>query len=183
MSLADWERNGWLTPHRTSRQEISELLAIVQRDLHDSRARDVSADWRFNIAYNAALQAAKAALAASGYRVARGADSHHRTSRAWRTRSDSTRSSVRRLGVFRKRRNTAEYDHAGVTSEAEADEMRALARPAQQVIAWLSSKSSRSVTTAQVGQRPFSMRISSAAAASAASAVEHQRRVEHQLGT
>jgi hypothetical protein len=44
MSLAEWERNGWLTPHRTSPQEISELLAIVQRDLQDSRARDVSAD-------------------------------------------------------------------------------------------------------------------------------------------
>jgi hypothetical protein len=45
MSLAEWERNGWLTPHHTSPQEISELLAIVQRDLQDSRARDVSADY------------------------------------------------------------------------------------------------------------------------------------------
>ena len=51
----------------------------MQRDLHDSRAADVSADWRFNIAYNAALQSAKAALAAAGFRAARGWDAHRRT--------------------------------------------------------------------------------------------------------
>ncbi len=138
MSLIDWERNGWLTPHRTSPQEISELLAIVQRDLQDSRARDVSADWRFNIAYNAALQAAKAALAASGYRVARGTDSHHRTLESLAHTIGLDNVSVRRLGVFRKRRNTAEYDHAGVTSDAEADEMRVLAESIRdQVQGWL----------------------------------------------
>jgi hypothetical protein len=138
MSLADWERNGWLTPHRTSPQEINELLALVQRDLHDSRARDVSADWRFNIAYNAALQAAKTALAASGYRVARGTDSHHRTLESLAHTIGLEGASVRRLGVFRKRRNTAEYDHAGITSDAEADEMRALAETVRdRVVAWL----------------------------------------------
>ena len=63
MSLADWERNGWLTPHASSPQDIADLQAVVRRDLRDSQARDVSADWRVNIAYNAALQAAKAALA------------------------------------------------------------------------------------------------------------------------
>jgi len=35
----------------------------------------LTADWRLNIAYNAALQAATAALAASGYRAAR--EAHH----------------------------------------------------------------------------------------------------------
>ena len=138
MSLADWERAGWLTPHRTSPQEISGLLAIVQRDLHDSRARDVSADWRFNIAFNAVLQAAKAALAASGYRVARGADSHHRTLESLAHTIGRDSASIRRLAVFRKRRNMAEYDHAGITSDAEADEMRALAETIRdQVVAWV----------------------------------------------
>ena len=66
MSLTDWERNGWLTTHTTSRQEVGDLLALIRRDLHDSRSADLSADWRFNIAYNAALQSAKVALAASG---------------------------------------------------------------------------------------------------------------------
>ena len=45
MSLSDWQRRGWLTPHTTSAREIADLLALVQRDLHDSRATGVSADW------------------------------------------------------------------------------------------------------------------------------------------
>jgi hypothetical protein len=35
----------------------------------------ISEDWKLNIAYNAALQAATAALAAAGYRAAR--EQHH----------------------------------------------------------------------------------------------------------
>ncbi len=75
MSFADWVKNGWLVAHKSSKQEIANLLGIVARDLKDSQAKDVSDDWRFAIAYNAALQAATAALAASGYRAGR--DSHH----------------------------------------------------------------------------------------------------------
>jgi hypothetical protein len=75
VSFADWVKNGWLVAHKSSKQEITNLLGIVARDLKDSQAKDVSDDWRFAIAYNAALQAATAALAASGYRAGR--DSHH----------------------------------------------------------------------------------------------------------
>ena len=75
VSFADWVNNGWLVAHTSSKQEITNLLGIVARDLKDSQAKDVSDDWRFAIAYNAALQAATAALAAAGYRASR--DSHH----------------------------------------------------------------------------------------------------------
>lgn len=75
MSLPDWERNGWLTRHQTSRNEIRELLQVVERDLADSVAEGLSSDWKMNIAYNAGLQAAAAALAAAGYRASR--DAHH----------------------------------------------------------------------------------------------------------
>jgi hypothetical protein len=66
MSFADWVKNGWLVAHKSSRDEIQNLLGIVERDLNDSQAKDVSNDWRFAIAYNAALQAATAVLAATG---------------------------------------------------------------------------------------------------------------------
>jgi hypothetical protein len=66
MSLQDWVRNAWLVPLKTSREEIQNLLGIVERDLRDSRAEGISNDWRFAIAYNAALQAAAAALARPG---------------------------------------------------------------------------------------------------------------------
>jgi hypothetical protein len=75
MSFADWVKNGWLDTHGSSREEIGNLLSIVERDLKDSQSKDVSNDWRFAIAYNAALQAAAAALAGAGYHASR--DSHH----------------------------------------------------------------------------------------------------------
>jgi hypothetical protein len=75
MNLADWLRMGWLVEHKTSEREIADLLALVERDLAASRLAGLDADWRLNIAYNAALQAATAALAASGYRATR--DSRH----------------------------------------------------------------------------------------------------------
>jgi hypothetical protein len=60
-----------LVAHKSSEQEIGNLLGIVARDVKDSEAKGVSDDWRFAIAYNAALQAATAALAAAGYRASR----------------------------------------------------------------------------------------------------------------
>lgn len=64
MSFANWVNNGWIVAHTSSKTEIANSLGIVARDLKDSQAKDVSDDWRFAIAYNAALQAATAALAA-----------------------------------------------------------------------------------------------------------------------
>jgi len=75
MSLQNWLNNGWLTEHRTSSQEITALLAVADRDLSDCKTSGLSPDWKLNIAYNAALQTATAALAASGYRAVR--DAHH----------------------------------------------------------------------------------------------------------
>jgi len=52
VSFADWVNNGWLVAHKSSKQEIANLLGIVARDLKDSQAKDVSDDWCFAIAYN-----------------------------------------------------------------------------------------------------------------------------------
>src|SRR5215470_16260125 len=67
MSLQQWAENGWLRPHQTSPQEIDDLFAIVARDLTDATGT-ISADWRFGIAYNAALKLCVILLHASGYR-------------------------------------------------------------------------------------------------------------------
>jgi hypothetical protein len=44
VSFADWVKNGWLVAHKSSKQEIANLLGIVARDLKDSQAKDVSDD-------------------------------------------------------------------------------------------------------------------------------------------
>ena len=51
MSLKQWAENGWLKPHKTTPQEIRNLLAIVDRDLQDV-AGGISADSRLSLAYN-----------------------------------------------------------------------------------------------------------------------------------
>ncbi len=43
MSLQQWADNGWLRPHRTSPEEIENLIKIVDRDLSDATER-VSSD-------------------------------------------------------------------------------------------------------------------------------------------
>ena len=55
MSLKRWLDNGWLRRHQTSSKEISDLMEIVDRDLKDAKT-GISDDWRFGIAYNAALK-------------------------------------------------------------------------------------------------------------------------------
>lgn len=137
MSLADWERNGWLTKHQTSPNEIRDLLQVVERDLADSASKELSADWRLNIAYNAALQAATAALAAAGYRASR--DSHHfRVIQSLRETVGVDASAVATFDAFRKKRNITGYERVGTVSDADASTMRTLAvRVRDEVIGWL----------------------------------------------
>ena len=77
MSLQSWAINGWLRVHQTSPQEIQELLAMVDRDLTDAGG-DISNDWRFGIAYNAAPKLCAVLLYASRYRPERTLQ-HYRT--------------------------------------------------------------------------------------------------------
>jgi len=127
MSLKDWQLNGWLIAHKTSPQEIADLLAVADRDLNDCKASGLSADWRLNIAYNAALQAATAALAACGYRAVREAH-HYRVSQSLVYTIDLSPSVVTQFDAFRKKRNIGGYERAGMTSDQEADEMFSLAK-------------------------------------------------------
>ena len=137
MSLSDWERNGWVVKHRTSRHEIRDLLQVVERDLADSAAEGLSADWRMNIAYNAALQAATAALAAAGYRPSRDAH-HYRVIQSLRETLGADAAVVATFDAFRKKRNISGYERIGLVSDADAGAMRALAVALRRdVMAWL----------------------------------------------
>ena len=127
MSLQDWLKSGWLVEHQTSRQELVNLLGMADRDLAQCRMPHLSSDWQLNIAYNAALQAATAALAAAGYRAAREAH-HYRViqSLAYTIKADA--SLIAQLDKFRKKRNIGSYERAGVASDQEAKEMFVLAK-------------------------------------------------------
>lgn len=143
MSLENWAKNGWLRPHQTNRQQIADLLAIVERDLADARNTSVSADWQFGIAYNAALKLCTILLYASGYRPEKNL-AHYRTLQALPLILGTDRDDdADYLDACRAKRNTAEYDVAGTVSQSEADELREFASALQaEVIEWLRSKHS-----------------------------------------
>ncbi len=114
--------------HRTSKKELDSLRAVIIRDLADASLDGLSADRRFATAYNAALQAAKMAVACAGYRVA-GAG-HHRISfeavkRAIGKAADPYGDYFDRC---RRKRNVIDYDDAFVATETEAEEIVVKAR-------------------------------------------------------
>ena len=126
MNLSEWLKNGWLIEHRTSRLEIEHLFRLVDRDLTDCRNPGLSSDWRFNIAYNAALQCANAALAAAGFRAAKNAH-HYRVIQSLKFTLRTEDKIVNKLDAFRKKRNVSEYNHAGAVTAIELVEMIVLA--------------------------------------------------------
>lgn len=139
MSLQDWLKSRWLIEHQTSRQEISDLLSMADRDLAQCRTPHLSPDWQLNIAHNAALQAATAALAAAGYRAARDAH-HYRVIQSLAHTIEADPALILQLDKFRKKRNITEYEQAGAVSEQEAKEMFALAKNLRdEVEKWLRS--------------------------------------------
>ncbi len=127
MSLKDWLANGWITEHKSSPREISDLFGVADRDIADCQTSGLSPDWKLNIAYNAALQTATAALAAAGYRAGR--QTHHYRaiqSLAYTVKTDSN--IIAQFDQFRKKRNVGGYERIGVVSDLEANEMLSLAQ-------------------------------------------------------
>lgn len=126
MTLKDWANNHWLTEHQTSAEEIQNLLLVSDRDIRDCRAEGLSPDWQMNIAYNAALQTATAALAACGYRAGREAH-HYRVIQSLAYTVGVEKNLILQFDQFRKKRNIGGYEQAGLVSKKEAEEMFQLA--------------------------------------------------------
>jgi HEPN domain-containing protein len=127
MSLKNWLANGWLVEHKTSPQEITGLLEVADRDLKDCQSPGLSSDWQLNIAYNAALQAAAAALAAAGYRASREAH-HYRVIQSLAHTIKAELNLVNQFDQFRKKRNISGYELSGTISQQETNEMKSLAK-------------------------------------------------------
>ena len=62
--------NNEVQRHQTSKKELDKLRAVIRRDLADASLDGASADRRFATAYNAALQAAKMAIACAVLAIA-----------------------------------------------------------------------------------------------------------------
>lgn len=137
MSLADWLANHWIVRHGATVDEISDLIAVVDRDLEDAAVPRLSEDRRLGITYNAALQLATLALAAEGYRPGR-ERAHERAILSLHDTVGVDSKTVDLLDAIRRKRNQINYERAGTTSAAEADEIyRVVTTLRSDVVRWL----------------------------------------------
>jgi hypothetical protein len=143
MNLQDWADNGWLRSHKTSLQEIGNLLEIVERDLKDAQETGLSADWRFGIAYNAALKLCTVLMYAEGFRPEKNL-AHYRTLQALPIILGKERDAdADYLDSCRAKRNTVEYDYVGGATDSDADELINFTKELHvDVVKWLKKKHS-----------------------------------------
>jgi len=139
MSLENWLNDNLIVRHRPSAGEIAELLHICDRDLEKVAIVELGPDWRLSIAHNAAVQAAKAALAAAGYR-ARKESQHYLLLQSLAFTVKTAPEIINQLDKFRQKRNISDYERAGMVTEQEAEEMIALAKQLRTDVAqWLNA--------------------------------------------
>ncbi len=101
-------------------------MAIADRDLSASKTPGLHHDWSFNIAYNAALQLATAALAACGYQAER-ANHHYRVIDSLSLTLGTDAETIKKFDIFRKKRNISDYERVGTVSSREVEEIQLLA--------------------------------------------------------
>lgn len=109
--------------HSTSKRELDDLRAVVERDLADAAIPELSADRRFATAYNAALQTATMAVACAGYRTS--GMGHHQTTfeAAELALGASSAAFTVYFDTCRRKRNTVDYDRAHVATDTETTEI------------------------------------------------------------
>ena len=142
MSLKAWLAKGALQAHKPSTKEIAGLLALADRNLADAGVRGLSAEGRFQFAYNSALAMATAALHAAGYRTNSNVPGPHAVTVESLAHSIGVDAAmVRKLDAFRRKRNRVSYDAPVAVSGKEAAEMLALAAQLRHDIeAWIRAK-------------------------------------------
>ncbi|HEX4427192.1 MAG TPA: hypothetical protein VH079_17465 [Terriglobales bacterium] len=138
MSLQNWLAQGWIQKHKSSREEIRNLLAVADRDLTNAQIPQLSAEWRLMIAYNGALQSANAAIAASGFRVSTKVSHHRYLIESLLFTVQAETKLVNQLNRFRKKRNISAYEQSETVSDHEATAMINLAREVHSLVqVWL----------------------------------------------
>jgi len=142
MTLKECLEKGFIKKQATSKEEIKNLLGIVERDLTDS-ALEVTEDWKFGIAYNAALKLATILLRSSGYRTS-GLGHHGNTIALIPViLGKHKKDDADYLDACRKKRNILEYDYVGCVTENEVVELREFVIEfKKEVLDWLREKHS-----------------------------------------
>ncbi len=124
MTLEQWQKNSWLREELATRNELKDLLAVVDREIADASVTQVSNDGRFMHAYDAALNLCAIALRASGYTVPKGGSHHKRTIGALPlVLGEEYQEIADQIELASRLRGQAMYDRAEVVRSKDADEL------------------------------------------------------------
>ena len=103
----------------TNKAEISRYLAKIRRKLEDSRKSSISLDSRFDIAFEALLQIALAALRVNGYRTTTEAGHQQLALQLLPKSIGIEPAEIRTLDEYRKKRSIGLYEADFDPSESE----------------------------------------------------------------
>ncbi len=124
MNLKKFLDEGKISPHTSSKDEICQLLSVVQRDLSDAAVTAISEDRRHATAYNAALQLGTIVLYASGYRAKSKVGHHWVTLRLIpELMGKEWANMARYFNSCREVRNMIDYESVGVIEEKAVKEL------------------------------------------------------------
>lgn len=139
MSLEQWLRNGWLRPNEATVAQIQRLLQVVDREISDAQAAGLSADGKFQHAYDAALQLCMIPLLAVGYRVGKGQGQHqYGIASLPYTLGTNWSETANHISTCSTLRGQATYERIDVVSDADADELLDTAEQLRtDVVDWL----------------------------------------------
>lgn len=119
-------------------QELARYLAKIRRKLADCRQGSISLDSRFDLAFEALLQIALAALRANGYRTTSAAGHQQMAIQVLPKSIGIDAGEVRVLDEYRKKRSAGLYQADFDPSEAEVSAVvRAVQRLLERLIAWI----------------------------------------------
>ncbi|KAF0133656.1 MAG: hypothetical protein FD145_1194 [Candidatus Saganbacteria bacterium] len=114
---------GHIQKHKTSKEEIENLLTLIERDIKDAAIVALSEDRRFTIAYNAVLQCGTIIMSCIGFRT-KGEAHHFFTFEFLQEALGSAHNeTIDYFNACRAKRNRTDYDSAGEISETEVFEL------------------------------------------------------------
>lgn len=133
---------GRVARESTARSEILELKLLTERYLGDARLTALSDDGRFDRAYGAARTLSVMVIRSEGYRVKSAAGSHQATFLALDAADTAAFSAFASFfNRCRAKRNELSYEHAGIISLAEVEDLLGRVEEFGRVVtAWISSR-------------------------------------------
>ena len=125
----------------TSKQELDELREMAALNLKDAQVAGVSAQGRYEFAYNVARLMATIVIRACGYRVISKSGHHYYTFKALAAADAAFAKTAVYFDSARSKRNDFSYETPVAISDTETDELvRSVAQFRHDVETWIKSK-------------------------------------------